>query len=136
MNDYYRLIAGVDELVGTVMEKLEGKHLTENTIIIFTSDNGFSLGDRGLAGKWFMYEESIRVPACHQRPAAAFIGARPPIGACAQYRFGPHNSRIGARRGSPANAGTFACPLNRGKIDSLASTNSSTSTVFSTRRFR
>ncbi len=62
VKDYYRLIVGLDELVGTVMEKLEDKHLAENTAIIFTSDNGFSLGDRGLAGKWFMYEESIRVP--------------------------------------------------------------------------
>jgi arylsulfatase A-like enzyme len=62
VKDYYRLIAGLDELVGTVMEKLEDKHLAENTVLLFTSDNGFSLGDRGLAGKWFMYEESIRVP--------------------------------------------------------------------------
>jgi arylsulfatase A-like enzyme len=62
VKDYYRLIVGVDELVGTVMEKLEDKHLAENTVLLFTSDNGFYLGDRGLAGKWFMHEESMRVP--------------------------------------------------------------------------
>jgi arylsulfatase A-like enzyme len=62
VKDYYRLIVGVDELVGTVMEKLEDKHLAGNTVILFTSDNGFYLGDRGLAGKWFMHEESMRVP--------------------------------------------------------------------------
>jgi arylsulfatase A-like enzyme len=61
VKDYFRLIAGIDELVGAVVRKLEQKSLTD-TIIIFTSDNGFYLGDRGLAGKWFMHEESMRVP--------------------------------------------------------------------------
>jgi arylsulfatase A-like enzyme len=62
VKDYYRLIVGLDELVGTVLRTLEQKHLASNTVILFTSDNGFYLGDRGLAGKWFMHEESIRVP--------------------------------------------------------------------------
>lgn len=62
VKDYYRLIVGVDELVGTVLRKLEKSHLSQNTVVLFTSDNGFYLGDRGLAGKWFMHEESIRVP--------------------------------------------------------------------------
>jgi arylsulfatase A-like enzyme len=62
VKDYYRLIRGIDDLVGAVMAKLEQKHLDSNTVVIFTSDHGFYLGDRGLAGKWFMHEESIRVP--------------------------------------------------------------------------
>ncbi len=60
--DYYRLISGIDRDVGRIREELERRGLTENTVIIFTSDNGYALGDRGLAGKWFMYEESLRVP--------------------------------------------------------------------------
>lgn len=59
---YYRLIAGIDEAVGAIREKLDKEGLSENTIIIFTSDNGFYLGERGLAGKWFSHDESIRVP--------------------------------------------------------------------------
>lgn len=62
VKDYYRLIVGVDELVGTVLRELEQRNLASNTVVLFTSDNGFYLGDRGLAGKWFMHEESIRVP--------------------------------------------------------------------------
>jgi arylsulfatase A-like enzyme len=60
--DYYRLISGIDREAGRIREELERRGLAGNTVIIFTSDNGYALGDRGLAGKWFMYEESLRVP--------------------------------------------------------------------------
>ncbi|MEI6231645.1 MAG: sulfatase [Planctomycetota bacterium] len=60
--DYYRLITGIDREVGRIIAELEARKLTENTIVIFTSDNGFFYGERGLADKWLMYEESIRVP--------------------------------------------------------------------------
>ncbi|MEX2285728.1 MAG: sulfatase [Planctomycetaceae bacterium] len=62
VKDYYRLVTGVDEVVGDVVAKLKEKGFAENTVIIFSSDNGFYLGEHGLAGKWFMHEESIRVP--------------------------------------------------------------------------
>jgi arylsulfatase A-like enzyme len=68
LRDYYRLISGVDREVGRITEQLEKQHLTENTIIVVTSDNGYSLGDRGLADKWFMYEEDIRVPSIIMDP--------------------------------------------------------------------
>lgn len=60
--DYYRLITGIDREVGRIVAALKESKQAERTVIVFTSDNGFALGDRGLAGKWFMYEESIRVP--------------------------------------------------------------------------
>lgn len=60
--DYYRLISGIDREVGRMMAELSRRGLADNTIVIFTSDNGYFLGDRGLAGKWFMYEESLRDP--------------------------------------------------------------------------
>ncbi len=72
MKDYYRLITGLDREVGRIMSLLEERHLAGNTVVVFTSDNGFALGDRGLADKWFLYEESIRVPlviADLRRPA-------------------------------------------------------------------
>lgn len=62
IKNYYRLVAGIDEVVGSIRKKLEEKGLGDNTVIIFTSDNGFFLGEHGLSGKWFMHEPSIRVP--------------------------------------------------------------------------
>lgn len=59
---YYRLITGIDNSVGKISEHLKHKGLDHNTILIFTGDNGFFLGEHGLAGKWLMYEESIRTP--------------------------------------------------------------------------
>lgn len=60
--DYYRLITGVDEVVGNMVTQLKNLKIDESTIIIFMGDNGFSLGEHGLEGKWFGFEESIRVP--------------------------------------------------------------------------
>ena len=61
LRDYYRLITGVDREVGRIMAALEEQGLAKNTVIIVTADNGYALGDRGMADKWFMYEEDIRV---------------------------------------------------------------------------
>ncbi|WP_159467397.1 sulfatase [Dyadobacter sp. 3J3] len=62
VKNYYRLITGVDEAVGDMVAQLKQLQIDRNTIIIFMGDNGFSLGEHGLEGKWFGYEESIRVP--------------------------------------------------------------------------
>jgi arylsulfatase A-like enzyme len=62
LKGYYRLVSGVDHAVGRMRAALEERDLGDTTVILFTSDNGFFLGERGLAGKWLMYEESIRTP--------------------------------------------------------------------------
>ena len=59
---YYRMISGVDAVVGRIRAKLKEKGLDRNTIIIFMGDNGYFLSDRQLADKWLMYEQSLRVP--------------------------------------------------------------------------
>jgi len=59
---YYRMIAEVDREVGLVRQALRARGLDRNTVIIFLGDNGYFLGERGLADKWLMYEPSIRVP--------------------------------------------------------------------------
>lgn len=59
---YYRMISGVDAVVGRIRDKLKERGLADNTIIIFTGDNGYFLSDRQLADKWLMYEQSLRVP--------------------------------------------------------------------------
>lgn len=76
--DYFRLVAGVDRIVGNILEKLRVTNLYRDTVIIFTSDNGLSLGDRGISGKWSHFDESIRVPfiLCDPRNQVA-AGTRP-----------------------------------------------------------
>ncbi|MEW4923866.1 sulfatase [Algibacter sp. 2305UL17-15] len=59
---YYRLISGVDQAVGRIMDGLKKNGQDKNTVIIFTSDNGFYLGEYGFAGKWYGSEPSIKVP--------------------------------------------------------------------------
>lgn len=65
---YFALIHGVDVQIGRVLEKIESMGQTDDTIVIFTSDNGFFLGERGWAGKWYMHEESIRTPMIVRDP--------------------------------------------------------------------
>ena len=59
---YYRMISGVDLAVGRIIKALEAEGIARNTIIVFASDNGYFLGERGFADKWYIYEPSIRVP--------------------------------------------------------------------------
>lgn len=62
LRDYHRLVAGIDREVGRLRAELQKLGRADDTVILFTSDHGFALGDRGLSDKWFMYEESIRSP--------------------------------------------------------------------------
>jgi arylsulfatase A-like enzyme len=59
---YYRLITGVDRQVGRILRQLDEMGAAENTIVAFSSDHGFFLGERGWAGKWYAHDVSIRVP--------------------------------------------------------------------------
>ncbi len=59
---YYRMIYEVDREIGKIREKLKEKGLDDNTVIIIMGDNGYFLGERQLADKWLMYENSVRVP--------------------------------------------------------------------------
>ena len=59
---YYRMVSGIDQSIGRLMEALEEADLADNTIIVYSADNGYYMGNRGLAGKWSHYEESLRVP--------------------------------------------------------------------------
>lgn len=62
LRKYYRLIEGVDFCVGEILRELDQRGLADNTIVIFTSDNGQFTGEHGFSGKWLMHEESIRTP--------------------------------------------------------------------------
>lgn len=68
MQDYLGTIAGVDEGVGEVLDYLDQNGLTENTIVVYTSDQGFYMGEHGWFDKRFMYEESLRTPLLIRYP--------------------------------------------------------------------
>ncbi|WP_268223752.1 sulfatase family protein [Sinomicrobium oceani] len=68
LQDYMATIASVDESVGRVLDYLEANDLDKNTIVIYTSDQGFYLGEHGWFDKRFMYEESLRMPLLIQYP--------------------------------------------------------------------
>jgi arylsulfatase A-like enzyme len=68
MEDYLRCIVSVDESVGQVLDYLKENGLEENTLIVYTSDQGFFLGEHGLFDKRFMYEEAMRTPLMIRYP--------------------------------------------------------------------
>lgn len=74
VKNYYRVLLGVDENVGRVLEQLDREGLAEDTLVFYTSDNGFFLGDHGLFDKRLMYEPSIRVPMLLRWPGGVSPG--------------------------------------------------------------
>ena len=76
MRDYLATIQSVDDNVGRLLGFLDTAGLTKNTIVIYTSDQGFFLGDHGMFDKRFMYEESLRMPFLVRWPAAIKAGSR------------------------------------------------------------
>ena len=62
LKGYYRMISGIDLEIKQIRKKLKEKGIEDNTVIIVMGDNGYFLGERQLAGKWLMYDNSIRVP--------------------------------------------------------------------------
>lgn len=68
LKDYLRTIQSVDDGVGEILEYLDQEGLTENTIVVYTSDQGFYLGEHGWFDKRFMYEESLRTPILMRYP--------------------------------------------------------------------
>ncbi|MDG2168365.1 MAG: sulfatase-like hydrolase/transferase [Opitutales bacterium] len=68
---YYRMVSGIDGAIGRFVEALEASGLADNTIIVYTADNGYHKGNRGFAGKWSHYEESIGVPMIIMDPRVA-----------------------------------------------------------------
>lgn len=74
IKDYLACIKSVDDNVGRVLEYLDKKGLAENTIVVYTSDQGFYLGEHGWFDKRFMYEESLRMPFLVRYPAKIKAG--------------------------------------------------------------
>ena len=68
MRDYMKTVKSLDENVGRVLDYLEQEGLLENTLVVYTSDQGFYMGEHGWFDKRFMYEESMRTPLIMRLP--------------------------------------------------------------------
>lgn len=75
IKDYLRCVASIDDNVGRLLDYLDDEGLTENTIVIYTSDQGFFLGDHGWYDKRFFYEESLRMPFVMRYPKEVPAGS-------------------------------------------------------------
>jgi arylsulfatase A-like enzyme len=75
IKDYLRCVQSVDDNVGRVLDYLDASGLASNTIVIYTSDQGFYLGDHGWFDKRLMYEEALRMPFLMRYPGAIAPGS-------------------------------------------------------------
>lgn len=74
IKDYMRSVQGIDESVGRVLAELKRLGLDKNTIVVYSSDQGFFLGDHGWYDKRWMYEESLRTPLLVRWPGVTSAG--------------------------------------------------------------
>lgn len=76
IKDYLRCVASVDDSVGRLLDYLDRTGLAENTLVVYSSDQGFYLGEHGWYDKRWMYEESFRMPFVARWPAVIKPGTR------------------------------------------------------------
>ena len=74
VKDYVRCVDAIDDNVGRVLDWLDKSGLAENTLVIYTSDQGWYLGEHGWYDKRWMYEESFRTPLMVRWPGKATAG--------------------------------------------------------------
>ncbi|MFI0430194.1 sulfatase [Mariniflexile sp. HMF6888] len=116
LQEYLATIAAVDEGVGRILDYLEANNLTENTIIVYTTDQGFYLGEKGWFDKRFMYEESLSMPLVMKYPKAIKKGTV--VNALTQNIDFAETFLDYARVGIPADMqGKSLRPLLEGKQD-------------------
>ena len=75
IKDYLRCIASVDDNIGRILSYLEESGLAENTVVIYSSDQGFYLGEHGWFDKRWMYEESLHMPFIVKWPQVTAPGS-------------------------------------------------------------
>ena len=75
IKDYLRVVKGVDDAIGEMLTYLDENNLAENTIVVYTSDQGFYLGEHGWFDKRFMYEESMHMPLLVRYPEIIKAGS-------------------------------------------------------------
>lgn len=76
IKDYLRCIQGIDRNVGRLLDKLEDMEIAEETVVVYSSDQGFFLGENGWYDKRFMYEPSMKIPLLVRWPGVTGAGVR------------------------------------------------------------
>ena len=76
VKDYLRCVAAVDDNVGRMLDRLDESGLAENTVVVYSADQGFYLGEHGWYDKRWMYEESLRMPLLIRWPGVGAKGLR------------------------------------------------------------
>lgn len=76
IKDYLKCVAAIDDNLGRLLDYLDAVGLSENTVVVYTSDQGFFLGDHGWFDKRWMYEESLRTPLVVRWPGHTIAGGR------------------------------------------------------------
>ncbi len=111
---YFRMISGVDAAIGRIRAKLEERGVADRTIIVFTSDNGYFLGERGYAGKWLPYDLSIHVPLIVYDPRSPGRGATNPLPVL-NIDLAPTLIDLAGVAPAPSMQGRSLVPLLRGE---------------------
>lgn len=75
IKDYLRVVASIDDNVGRLLDRLDADGLADDTIVVYTSDQGFFLGDHGWFDKRLMYEESLAMPLLVRHPRVVAAGS-------------------------------------------------------------
>jgi len=114
MQDYLACVQSVDDNVGRVLDYLDQNGLRDNTVVIYTSDQGFFLGDHGLFDKRFMYEPSLRMPFLVRWPGVTKPGAVQTAMAI-NADFAPTFMDIAGLRVPPDMQGRSLVPLLKGE---------------------
>lgn len=114
IKDYLRCIAAVDENVGRMLDYLDEAGLADDTIVIYTSDQGFYLGDHGWFDKRFMYEESLRMPLMMRYPRLKNVGAVD-ANIALNLDFAPTLLELAGVTPPPEMQGRSLVPLLRGR---------------------
>ena len=115
VRNYYRTLLSVDENVARALEFLDKNDLAKNTVVLFTSDNGFFLGEHGLFDKRLMYEPSIRVPLLIRYPGHISPGAVDSKNMVLNIDFAPTLLEIAGIPIPPAMQGRSFLALLEGK---------------------
>ena len=116
IKDYLRVIASVDDNLGRVLDYLDDSGLADNTIVIYTSDQGFFLGDHGWYDKRWMYEESLRAPLLVRWPGVVEAGSRS-AALVQNLDFAQTFLDVAGARESEQMQGKSLVPLLRGQTD-------------------
>ncbi|MEM9609576.1 MAG: sulfatase [Actinomycetota bacterium] len=75
IKDYLRVVASIDDNVGRLLDRLDAEGIADDTIVVYTSDQGFFLGDHGWFDKRLMYEESLSMPLLIRYPRLVEAGS-------------------------------------------------------------